>query len=135
MISKIDHLGIAVNNVEEAVGMYCDILGLNPEEIERETIEEQKVRAAMLPIGESRIELMETTDPEGVIGKFIAKRGEGIHHLAVRTTDIEGELETLKSKGVPLIDEEPRMGMGGNKVAFLHPKAAKILLELVETEH
>jgi len=78
---------------------------------------------------------METTDPEGVIGRFIAKKGEGIHHLAIGTNNIENELEKLKRKGIPLIDTEPRIGAGGHKVAFLHPRATKILLELVEVEH
>lgn len=135
MITKIDHIGIAVNNVAEAVKLYCNVLGLNPEKIEIETLGDRNLKVAMLPVGESMIELMEATDPEGVIGKFIAKRGEGIHHLAVGTTNIKDELETLKGKGVPLIDSEPRGGVGGHKVAFLHPSATKILLELVEVEH
>ncbi len=135
MVTKIDHIGIAVNNVEEAVKLYCDVLGLKTEEIERETVEEQKVKAAMIPVGESHIELMESTDPEGVIAKFIAKKGEGIHHLAIGVNNIKDELATLKRKGIPLVDMEPRIGVGGHKVAFLHPKATKILLELVEVEH
>lgn len=132
MALKIDHIGIAVNNVEEAVKLYCDVLGLKPEEIERETVEKQKVKVAMIPVGESRIELLESTDPEGVIAKFIDKRGEGMHHIAVGVSDIKATLEALKAKGVPLIDAEPRIGAGGSKIAFLHPKATKALLELVE---
>ncbi len=132
MALKIDHIGIAVNNVEEAVKLYCDVLGLKPEEIERETVEKQKVKVAMIPVGESRIELLESTDPEGVIAKFIDKRGEGMHHIAVGVSDIKATLEALKEKGVPLVDAEPRTGVGGSKMAFLHPKATKALLELVE---
>ncbi len=132
MALKIDHIGIAVNNVEEAVKLYCDVLGLKPEEIERETVEKQKVKVAMIPVGESRIELLESTDPEGVIAKFIDKRGEGMHHIAVGVSDIKATLEALKEKGVPLVDAEPRIGAGGSKMAFLHPKATKALLELVE---
>ena len=132
MGSKIDHIGIAVNNVEEALKLYCDVLGLKPEEIERETVEEQKVRVAMIPVGESQIELLESTTSDGVIAKFIASKGEGIHHIAIGVSDIEGKLEKLKEKGIPLVDAEPRTGFGGSKMAFLHPKATKALLELVE---
>ena len=130
MITKINHIGIAVNNIEEAVKLYTDVLGLEVREIE--TVEAQKLRAAMIPVGESMIELLESTSPEGTIAKYIEKRGEGIHHLAVGVSDIEDTLETLKKKGVPLIDEKPRRGVGNHKVAFLHPKGTKILLELVE---
>ena len=132
---KIDHIGIAVSNVDETLQMYCDVLGMKPEDIEMETVAEQKARVAMIPVGESRIELLESTDPEGVIAKFIEKRGEGIHHLAVGVSDIKAELEKLKAKGVPLVDSEPRTGAGGHKIAFLHPKATKILMELVEAAH
>ncbi|MFC2032294.1 methylmalonyl-CoA epimerase [Chloroflexota bacterium] len=135
MATKIDHIGIAVSNVEETLKLYCDVLGLKPEDIERETVEEQKVKAAMIPVGESRFELMESTDPEGVIAKFIEKRGEGIHHIAVGVNNIKEELEALKANGIPLIDSEPRTGVGGAKIAFLHPRATKILLELVEGGH
>ena len=130
MIVKIDHVGIAVNDIEEAVRLYTDALGLEVEGIE--TVEEQKARIAMIPIGESRIELLESTDPEGAIAKFIERRGEGMHHLALRTSNIKGMLESLKERGIPLIDEEPRIGAEGAKIAFLHPKGTKILLELVE---
>ena len=130
MATKIDHLGIAVANLEESVKLYLDVLGLNEEDVERESINNMNV--AMIPVGESKIELLEPTDSEGVIAKFIAKQGEGIHHLAVGVENIASELNALKAKGVPLIDTEPRIGVGGHKVAFLHPKATKILLELVE---
>ena len=130
MIAKIDHIGIAVNDIEEATKLYTDVLGLEVEGIE--TVEEQKARIAMIPVGESRIELLESTDPEGAIAKHIERRGEGMHHLAMRTDDIEGMLRSLKEKGIQLIDEEPRTGAEGSRIAFLHPKGTKILLELVE---
>lgn len=132
MTTKIDHIGIAVNNVEEALKPYCDVLGLKPEKIERETIEEQKVKVAMIPVGESHIELLESTDPQGVIAKFIEKRGEGIHHIAIGVSDIKATLEALKKKGLPLLSAEPSPGAHGSKVAFVHPKATKALLELVQ---
>jgi len=132
VILKIDHIGVAVNSVEDAVKIYCDVLGLKAEDIKRETVEEEKIKAAMIPVGESRIELMESTDPQGVIAKHIAKRGEGMHHLSLEVSNIQDELETLKGKGVPLVDMEPRIGVGGTKVVFIHPKATKVLIELVE---
>ena len=130
MIMKIDHIGIAVNNLEDALKLYTDVFGLKVGEIE--TREEQKVKVAMIPVGESNIELLETTEPEGPVGKYIAKRGEGIHHLALGVSDIENMLKILKEKGIPLIDVEPRSGAGGTQVAFLHPKGVKVLIELVE---
>jgi len=130
MIAKIDHIGIAVNSIEDAVKLYSDALGLKVGEIE--IVEEQKVRVAMIPVGESRIELLEPTGSEGPIAKYIEKRGEGMHHLALEVSDIQGMLETLKEKGVPLIDMTPRIGAGGSRIAFLHPKGTKVLIELVE---
>ncbi len=130
MVIKIDHIGIAVNSIEEAVKLYTEVLGL---EVSRmETVEEQKVRTAIIPVGGSKIELLESTSPEGTIAKFIEKRGEGIHHLALGVSNIEDALETLKAKGIPLIDEKPRKGIENTRIAFLHPKGTKILLELVE---
>ncbi len=132
MIVRIDHIGVAVNSVEDAVKLYTDAFGIKAEDIEIETVEEQKVRAAMIPVGESRIELLESTDSEGPIAKHIEKRGEGMHHLALEVSDIQGMLKALKEKGLPLVDMEPRIGAGGARVAFLHPKATKVLIELVE---
>ena len=132
MIIRIDHIGIAVNSVEDAVKLYTDAFGIKAEDIEMETVEEQKVRAAMIPVGENRIELLESTNSEGPIAKYIEKRGEGMHHLALEVSDIQGMLKTLKEKGLPLVDMEPRIGAGGAKVAFLHPKGTKVLIELVE---
>ena len=132
MATKIDHIGIAVRDLSQELQRYCDVLGLKPEEIEIEVVEEQKARVALLHVGESRIELLESTDPEGPIGRHIEKKGEGIHHLAVGVNDIVGELDRLAAKGFPLIDAKPRIGAGGRKIAFLHPKGLKILMELVE---
>ena len=130
MVKKIDHIGIAVNSVDDALKLYTDVFKLKTREIE--VVEEQKARVAVIPVGESRIELLETTDPEGPVGKYIAKRGEGMHHLALEVSSIEAMLKTLKEKGIPLIDEKPRIGVEGTKIAFLHPKGTKVLRELVE---
>jgi len=130
MIVKIDHIGVAVSSIDDAVKLYRDGLGLKIGEIE--TVEAERVKVAMIAVGESRIELLEPTGSEGAIAKYIEKRGEGIHHLALEVSDIQGMLKVLKEKGVPLIDTEPRIGAGGARVAFLHPKAAKVLIELVE---
>ena len=132
MIVKISHIGVAVNSLADTMKLYASVFGLEDADIEIETVEEQKVRAAMIPIGDSRIELLESTDPEGVIAKYIERRGEGIHHLAIEVSNIQSVLDTLKEKGIPLIDTEPRIGAGGAKVAFLHPKGTKALIELVE---
>ena len=132
MTLKIDHVGIAVKSVDETLGAYCEMLGLNPEDVERETVEEQNATVAMLPIGESRIELLESTSPDGVLAKAIEKKGEGLHHIAIGVSDIGAALENLKEKGIPLVDKEPRIGAGGAKIAFVHPKSTKALVELVE---
>ena len=133
MLEKIDHIGIAVNNLDDAQKLYTEILGLKVQEIEE--VAEQKVRVAIIPVGESRIELLESTDPEGPIARYIAKRGEGIHHLAVRVDNIEQTLSDLKSNDIRLIDETPRIGAGGAKIAFVHPKGTNgILLELCERQ-
>ena len=130
MIKKIDHIGIAVNSIEEAVKLYTDVLGLKLKDIE--VVEEQKVKTAIIPVGESKIELIESTDPEGVIAKYIEKRGEGMHHLALEVSNIQETLETLQEKDIPLIDQEPRKGVEDSSIAFLHPKGTKVLIELVE---
>jgi len=130
LIKKINHIGIAVNSIEDALKLYTDALGLKVEDIE--IVEAQKVRTAIIPVGESKIELLESTDPEGVIAKYIEKRGEGLHHLALEVSDIQQALDTLREKGVQLIDETPRSGVKGTRIAFLHPKETKVLIELVE---
>ena len=130
MIKKINHIGIAVNSIEDALKLYTDALGLKVEDIE--IVEAQKVRTAIIPVGESKIELLESTDPEGVIAKYIEKKGEGLHHLALEVSDIQQALDTLREKGIQLIDERPRIGVKDTRIAFLHPKETKVLIELVE---
>ncbi len=128
---KINHLGIATKGIDEALKFWEDALGL--ENIHTEIVEDQKVRVAMLPIGESRIELLEPTSEDSPISKFIEKRGGGIHHIAVEVENIEKSLAQLKAKGMRLIDESPRIGAEGCLVAFVHPSAANgVLLELVQ---
>ncbi len=130
MIRKIDHVGIAVKSLDEAIKTY-KALGFEVEEIEE--VEEQKVRVAMLPAGESRVELLEATSPESAIAKFVEKRGEGIHHIAINVENIEEALKRARDAGLKLIDEKPRIGAGGKKVAFVHPKSTHgVLLEFVE---
>jgi methylmalonyl-CoA/ethylmalonyl-CoA epimerase len=119
MIKKIDHIGIAVKSIEEASKLYT-LLGLKI--TETEVVEEQKVKVAFLPTGDSEVELLESTDPDGPVARFIAAKGEGIQHIAFRVDDIEAALAALKEAGVRLIDEKPRRGAGGAKIAFLHPK-------------
>ncbi len=132
MIVKINHVGIAVNSIDEAVKLYTEVLGLKVQDIE--VVADQKVKTAIIPVGESKIELIESTDPEGTIGKYIEKRGEGLHHLALEVSNIENALATLVNKGVTLIDEKPRNGVENTRIAFLHPKETKrVLLELVES--
>ena len=128
---RIDHVGIAVKSIDEAVKLYQD-LGLSVQGTE--VVESQKVKVAFIKIGESRIELLESTAPDGNIAQFIEKKGEGIHHLAVKVDNIEKALEELTAKGYALIDKAPRMGAGGHKIAFVHPKSTKgVLLELTES--
>jgi methylmalonyl-CoA/ethylmalonyl-CoA epimerase len=130
-ILKIDHLGIAVNSIEDGKNFWTDALGLEFEG--SETVEEQKVTTAFFPVGESEVELLESTSPDGPIAKFLEKKGQGIHHVAFRVENVEKALAELKEKGIRLIDEKPRMGAGGAKIAFLHPKATNgILVELCE---
>jgi methylmalonyl-CoA/ethylmalonyl-CoA epimerase len=128
---KIDHIGIATNGITDSATVYCDALGLTVGEMEE--VPSQRVRVAMLPVGESRIELLEPTSDESPISKFLAKRGPGIHHIAFGVDDIRAALADLKSKGTRLIDEEPRAGSGGCLVAFIHPSSTGgVLIELVE---
>ncbi len=130
-ILKIDHLGLAVNSIDEGKSFWTDALGLVY--AGSETVEEQKVTTAFFPVGESEVELLESTAPDGPIAKFMEKKGQGIHHVAFRVENIEEALEELKEKGIKLIDEKPRKGAGGAKIAFLHPKATNgVLVELCE---
>jgi methylmalonyl-CoA/ethylmalonyl-CoA epimerase len=128
---KIDHLGIAVSSIDAKKNFWTDILGLTLEGTE--TIHEQKVTTAFLPVGESEVELLESTSEDGPVAKHIEKRGEGIQHVAFRVENIEEALAELKAKGIALIDQVPRIGAGGAKIAFLHPKATSgVLVELCE---
>ena len=128
---KIDHLGIAVKAVADAAKMYETVLGLKVTGTDQ--VDDQGVRVAMLDIGESRFELLEAIRPDSPIGKFVAKRGEGLHHIAVQVDDIEASLAQLKAAGVRLIDEAPRKGAHNTRVAFIHPAGTHgVLLELVE---
>ena len=131
MIGKIDHVGIAVSNLDKACRFYEDVLGIKV--VGTEEVVEQKVITAFIPVGDSEIELLAPTAPDSPIARFIEKRGEGIQHIALRVDDIEAELERLKAAGVRLIDENPRRGAGGTKIAFIHPKATGgVLLEISE---
>ncbi len=130
-VEKIDHIGIAVKSIEERLPYYRDALGLKY--IGEEMVEEQNVRVAFLGIGESRIELLEPTSEDSPVAKFLEKRGEGIHHIAVRVENIEAALENHKGLGSRLIDSEPRVGAHRMRIAFVHPKATGgVLLELCQ---
>ena len=131
MITQIDHIGVAVKDLEEVLKVYTDILGL--ECSERETLDAQNIMVAKIQVGEATIELVQAMDEEGPIAKFIAKNGEGMHHIAYRVDDIDRTLEEMKAKGAQLIDKEARSGAGGTRIAFLHPKGTRgVLTELVE---
>jgi methylmalonyl-CoA/ethylmalonyl-CoA epimerase len=130
-LSHIEHIGIAVKNLDESIKFYEEILGLKCYAIEE--VADQKVKTAFFQIGQTKIELLESTDAEGPIGKFIEKRGEGIHHIAFATKGLESSLNKLREKGIKLIDEKPRKGAEGLNIAFIHPKATYgVLTELCE---
>lgn len=130
-VLKVDHIGIAVKDLEQAKKFYTEVLGMTA--MGEELVEQQKVKICFIPCGDSEVELLESTSPDGPIAKFIDKNGEGMQHIALRVDNIETALADLKAKGVRLIDEEPRYGAGGARIAFIHPKATGgILLELSE---
>ncbi len=130
---KIDHLGIATHELTDAIGFWCEALGLPVDS--QEDLPDQGVRVAMLAIGDAHIELLEPLSSTSPVGKFLQKRGPGIHHIAVRVEDIRGALEQLKQSGAKLIDEEPRLGARGCLVAFVHPGSVNgVLLELVQDQ-
>lgn len=132
--THIEHIGIAVKNLEESIKFYEDILGLKCYSIEE--VKDQKVKTAFFQVGETKIELLESTAPEGPIGKFIEKKGEGIHHLAFAVKDIEDKLAKAKNKGVRLVDEKPRKGAEGLDIAFIHPKSTfGVLTEICEDKN
>jgi methylmalonyl-CoA/ethylmalonyl-CoA epimerase len=128
MIEKIHHIGIAVHSLDDALKFYRDTLGLHVQA--QDTIEDQGVRAVLLSIGQSEIELLEPTRPDAGVAKFLERKGEGLHHICFQTEDVDGDLETLKSKGVELVDQKSRPGLAG-MICFLHPKASRgVLVEL-----
>ena len=130
-ITHIDHIGIAVKSIEEGARFFTDVLGLRLEKVE--TVAEQKVKTGFFPITDSELELLESTEPDGPIAKFIDARGEGVQHIAFRVENIDDALRELKEKGVRLIDQEPRKGAGGSRIAFIHPKETHgVLVELCE---
>ena len=127
----INHLGVAVESIDEALKFWRDGLGLELQAVE--VVEDQGVRVAMLPIGASHIELLEATGADTPVGRFIAKRGAGIHHLCLAVADINAQLDILKARGIRLIDETPRQGAGGALVAFIHPASTGgVLIELTQ---
>jgi len=131
MFELIDHVGVAVSDLDRAIALYEGTFGMQL--VHRETVEEQGVEAVLLDVGDGHVELLSPLGPETVVGKFITKRGEGLHHVAYRVADIDATLEALKEAGVELIDAEARIGIRGSRVAFLHPKSTGgVLTELVE---
>lgn len=134
MLNRIYHLGYAVEDIEAASQFYRENFGVMPGD--PEVVEEQGIVATMFKVGESSIELVQPTRPDSPVGKFLAKRGEGIHHVAFEVDDLREALSALRRNGVNLIDEEPRKGAGGMKIAFVHPEGAfGVLTELVELPH
>lgn len=133
-ISHIEHIGIAVKSLDEAIPYYENVLGLKCYNVEE--VKDQKVKTAFFMVGQTKIELLESTDPEGPIGKYIEKKGEGIHHIAFAVTNIEDQLKQLEAQGVRLIDQKPRKGAEGLDIAFLHPKSTLgVLTELCENKN
>lgn len=131
MIDKIQHLGIAVRDLDDAVSFFRDVLGLSHEGYE--TVEDQKVKTAIFRVGETRIELLTSTSPDGPVGKFIEKRGEGIHHICFKVSDIGEAISATMERGVRMIDEVPKGGVHGTKIAFIHPKDTfGVLMEYAE---
>lgn len=130
-ITHIEHIGIAVKNLHEAIRFYEEVLGLKCYAVEE--VADQKVKTAFFMVGQTKIELLESTSPDGPIGRFIENRGEGIHHIAFAVTGLKEKLEDVKSKGVRLVDEQPRKGAEGLNIAFLHPKSTfGVLTEFCE---
>jgi methylmalonyl-CoA/ethylmalonyl-CoA epimerase len=133
-ISHIEHIGIAVRSLDEAIPFYENVLGLKCYSIEE--IKDQKVRTAFFKVGQTKIELLESTDPEGPVGKFIANRGEGVHHIAYAVENLPACLKEVETKGARLIDQQPRKGAEGLQIAFLHPKStAGVLTEFCENNN
>ena len=133
-LQHIEHIGIAVKSIEESKKYYEEVLGLECYAVEE--VKDQKVKTAFFKVGQTKLELLESTDPEGPIGKFIEKKGEGIHHIAFAVNNIEENLKEAEEKGVRLIDQHPRKGAEGLDIAFLHPKSTfGVLTELCEDKN
>jgi methylmalonyl-CoA/ethylmalonyl-CoA epimerase len=133
-ITHIEHIGIAVKSLEESIAYYEGVLGLKCYAVEE--VKEQRVKTAFFMAGQTKIELLESTDPEGPVGKFLEKKGEGVHHVAFATTNLEAALVQMEEKGVSLIDKKPRKGAEGLDIAFLHPKSTHgVLTELCEDKN
>jgi methylmalonyl-CoA/ethylmalonyl-CoA epimerase len=131
MFEALDHVGVAVSDLDAAIALYEGTLGMPL--VHRETVTEQGVEAALLDVGDSHVELLRATGPDTPVGKFVANRGEGLHHVAYRVGDIDAALAGLREQGVRLIDEQARVGIRSSRVAFLHPKATGgVLTEIVE---
>lgn len=130
-VLKLDHVGIAVKNLDETLKFYQDVLGLDL--ADTEIVEEQKVKVAFLPVGDTEVELLESTADDGPIAKYIERNGEGVQHLAFLVEDIEEAIKDMQDKGMRMIDEMPRYGAGGAKIAFMHPKSSyRVLVELCQ---
>lgn len=133
-ISHIEHIGIAVKSLDEAIPFYENVLGLKCYNVEE--VKDQKVKTAFFKVGQTKIELLESTDDEGPIGKFLEKRGEGVHHIAYAVENIEDQLKVAEENGIRLIDKTPRKGAEGLDIAFLHPKSTfGVLTELCENKN
>ena len=134
MLARIDHIGVAVEDLDAALALYERDFAI--ELVHRETVESQGVEAVLLDVGENHVELLAPLGPDTPVGKFLAKKGPGLHHVAYQTADIDAELERLRAAGLRLIDEQPRTGIRGSRVAFLHPAATGgVLTEIVEPAH
>lgn len=130
-IKRVDHVGIAVADIEEAEAFFRDVLGL--EKGREELVEEQGINAHLFPLGGSKLEVLESVDPDGPVARFLEENGPGVHHLAVEVPDVEEAIATMQDRGVEMVDEEPRIGVGGHRIAFCHPRDTQgVLLELVE---
>ncbi|MEI8032185.1 MAG: methylmalonyl-CoA epimerase [Chlorobiaceae bacterium] len=135
MISKIDHIAIAVLNLESALDTFCKVLGCEPSSIRVEEVASEKVRVAFIPVGETKIELLEPMSEESAIAKYLAKNGDGMHHIALQTDSLSDETARLASAGIKPLGE-PKEGAGGKKILFLHPKETnRVLLEFAEKHH
>jgi methylmalonyl-CoA/ethylmalonyl-CoA epimerase len=134
MLSTIDHVGVAVESIDDALDLYRDAFQMPL--VHRETVEEQGVDAALLDVGDSHVELLQPLGPDTAVGKFLARRGPGLHHVAYRVTSVEETLDALRAAGLRLIDERPRTGIRGSRVAFVHPASTGgVLTEIVQPAH